>query len=300
MSRAHNLIFIKKCQFFLVFIALISFSNNTESSTRRKNFVCKYNHVVEYINSLITLERQATLNYIENFRSGTITEDDLVDLITILIRYRFFPIKDTRRCQFFNYLCISPSTEIDTIYELALQAVQTKSSDLGYCYISSGGSYKKHSLFSETCRNAIEKRIRPIPPPLVLSQAGVESAWGSSFFSIEGNNFFGIQTIFSSSSTTRSNPRCTPARGNPKRCVYNFNSIETSFFIYSQILNSSRAYIRLREHRYKSELRGNTLCDISLQMARGLNNYAEDPNYVQKVQNIIRTVCQIIDNCYNM
>ncbi len=299
MNRRHNLIFIKKCQFVLVFIVLISFSGNIEGSIKRRNFVCAYNHVVEYINSLITMDRQVTLNYIDSFRSGTITENELVDLTTILIRYRFFPINDTRRCRFFNYLCITPSTETDRIYEIALEAVRAQSSDLGYCYISSGSQYTKHSLFSETCRNAIRKRVRPIPPPLALSQAGLESGWGTSFFSIEGNNFFGIQTVFSSSRTTRSNPRCIPARNNPKRCVYNFNSIETGFFIYSQVLNSARSYIRLRNHRYESELRGDTLCDTSLQMARGLDKYAEDPNYVQKIQNTIRIVCQTIDNCYN-
>ena len=300
MNKRHNQIFIKKCQFILVFTILISFSGNIESSTRRKNFVCAYNHVAEYINSLITMDRQVTLNYIASFHLGAITEDELVDLTATLIRYRFFPINSTGKCRFFNYLCITPSTEKDTIYELALQAVQTRSSDLGHCYISSGANYEKHSLFGETCRNAIKKRIRPIPPPLILSQAGWESGWGTSFFSIEGNNFFGIQTVFSSSSTTRRNPRCIPARNNPKRCVYNFNSVETGFFIYSQVLNSARSYIQLRNHRYESELRGDTLCNISLQMARGLNRYAEDPNYVQKIQNTIRTVCQIINNCYKM
>lgn len=299
MNRTHNLIIIKKCQFVLAFIILSSLSNTSESLTRQEKFICGYKHVAEYINSLISLDRDLTLNYIERLHRGKIKKVDKIHLITILMRYRLFPINQnsTRQCRFFNYLCI-PDTDKNIFYELALRSLNTQPDDLGSCYISSRGREKKISLFSTDCRLAIEKRIRPVPPPFAITQAGVESGWGTSRFSIKGNNFFGIQTVFSSTKKTRNKKQCIPARGDPRRCVYNFNSIENGFFIYFQLLNSATPYIRLRNYRYRFESMSNTTsCEVSLQMARGLSNYAEDPHYVQKIQNTIKTVCQIIDNC---
>ena len=299
MNKKYNLIFIKKCQFVLVFIILAPLSNNAESLTRQKEFICKYKYVFEYLNSLISLDRDLTLNHIELSRKGKITPDGRIQLITILMRYRLFPIDKNKRgqCRFFNYLCI-PNANRDIFYELALRAIRASPDDLNSCYINSRGREKKISLFSEDCKLAIEKRIRPVPLPLAITQAGWESGWGTSSFSKKGNNFFGIQTVFSSIKKTKYNPQCMPARGNPKRCVYNFNSIETSFYIYFQVLNSARPYIALRDHRYRLELTGKASpCEVSLQMAKGLNHYAEDPNYVQKIQNTIKKVCQIIDSC---
>ena len=193
-------------------------------------------------------------------------------------------------------MCI-PVRTVDTVYEFAETYLQNNPAGPSVCYIRSSGREKTIPIFSEDCREAIEKRIRAIPAPLAVTQAGLESAWGTSNFSNKGNNFFGIQTTFASSKQTQGNSKCIAARRNTKRCVYKFNSIETSFFIYSQLLNSSSAYIPLREHRYQSEIENDNLCDTALKMANGLSRYAEDPNYVQKIKRTMKSVCQIIDNC---
>ena len=299
MSRPHNLIFIKKCQFVLVFITLTCLLNTAKgvavTKTDREKFTCGYKLIAEYINSLITMDRHLTVNYIERFKSSKISKEELVHMITILMRYRLFPINNGK-CQFLSYLCISPSQDTDPIYELALQAVKTQPSSLGFCHIISNGRRRKFSLFSDICRDAIEKRIRAIPPPLAVAQAGLESGWGTSNFAKKGKNLFGMQVMLSSS-TTRGHPKCLPVRGDPKRCVLKYNSIETNYFTYSQTLNSMRAYLKLREHRYQSELRNERICNMSLKMATGLHHYAEDPHYISKVQGTIRIICNILDNC---
>ena len=50
----------KKCQFFLIFLVFFFLPNITNSSENRKKFICGYKNVVEYINSLITLDRHST------------------------------------------------------------------------------------------------------------------------------------------------------------------------------------------------------------------------------------------------
>ena len=268
------------------------------SSKNRKDFICGYKNVVEYINSLITLDRHSTLDYIRQMQDHTITEEGMIELVITLMRYRLLPIDEERKrkCRFYSYMCI-PIHTVDPIYSFAEAYLQNNPSGPDFCHIHSAGREKKIPIFHEGCKEAIEKRIRAIPPPLVVTQAGLESAWGTSSFSMNGNNFFGIQTTFSSSKKTKENSKCIAARRNPRRCVYKFDSIETSLFIYSQILNSSSAYITLRTYRYQSEMNNDTPCDTAVKTAKGLSRYAEDPDYVQKIQRMIKNVCQIIDSC---
>ena len=298
MNITQNLITKKKCQFFLIFLVFFFLSNTTNSLEHRRSFICGYKHVVEYINSLITLDRHSTLAYIEQLQNNTITEEAMTELVVTLMRYRLLPINEHRKnkCRFYSYMCI-PVRTVDTVYEFAETYLQNNPAGPTFCHIRSKGREKTVHIFSEDCREAIEKRIRAIPPPLTVTQAGLESAWGTSNFSNQGNNFFGIQTIFASSQQTQSNSKCIAARRNTKRCVYKFNSVETSIFIYSQLLNSSSVYIPLREYRYQSEIESDTPCDMALKMANGLSRYAEDPNYVQKIKRTIKSVCQTIDSC---
>ena len=302
MSGNYILIFIKRCQFFLFLqIFFLSFTTSANTWSERKNFICGYKAVVEYINSLIIRDHDITLHQIEQLQKREITEEEVIELIMTLMRYRFLPINETNgKCRFFSYLCIQndPIDETDTLlYNMAVQYLQNNPNGLNNCHIYSNGREKIFPLFSSECKMAIVKRIRTIPAPLATAQAGLESGWGTSRFSVQGHNFFGMQTTFSSAKRTINHPQCIPAKRNPKRCVYKFNSIETNFFIYTLLLNTYPSYISLRERRYQTELANMSPCDVSLEMATGLNKYAEDPNYVKKVQGTIKKVCQIINDC---
>ena len=296
MNQTQSLIFIKRSQFFLVITSIIFLSHFAMGIKDKVPFICGCKTVVEYVNSLISMDRHITLYLIYNLKKGTITRMEKIRLATNLMQYRLLPIDENNniRCRFYSYFCI-PDTNKDVLYDSAVEYLTNNHNTLNSCYIRNRGREQKVSIFSGDCRGAIEKRMRMIPPPLAIAQAGLESAWGTSYFSTNGYNFFGIQT--SLSGTTQNHSKCLPARRNPRRCVYKFRSVESGFFIYSQLLNTSNSYLSLREYRYRSELAENTPCDMSLRMAEGLSRYSEDPNYLQKMQTIIKKVCQIIDSC---
>ena len=273
---------------------------------KRKDFVCGYQNVIEYMNSLITLERELVLNNLYSLTLGKqIDESVKIELVKTLMRYRLLPIDENKSasCRFFSYLCVAggnivPEAEIQhTLHGFAVQYLKERPSAPNFCYTNYGKKEKKQSIFNPECLEEIDKRIHPIPIPLAISQAGLESSWGKSRFSEKGNNFFGVQTVFSSSTKAKNHLKCVPAKGNSKRCLYKFQSAEDSFFIYSQILNSARAYSSLREYRWNSEKAGGTPCEKAIKMVQGLKHYAEDPNYLKKVGNTVKKVCQIMEDC---
>lgn len=238
------------------------------------------------------------MTYIEKIQNNTLTEEDKISLVSILMRYRLLPIttENTRTCRFFSYLCL-PNSQSGALYELSAKYLEENRNGPEFCHIHYHGEETRFSLLSEECLIAIEKRIQAIPVPLAITQGGLESGWGTSRFSINGNNLYGIQTTFSSPEQSQNNPRCIPARRNARRCVYKFSTIETNYFIYAQTLNSARAYIDLRNYRHDSSLNDDTPCETSLKMSEGLSRYAEDPSYLPKVQSTVKKVCLIIDNC---
>ena len=290
MNKIYHLIIIKICQFFLV---LALFFHVGTSVADRESFVCGYKNVIHYLNSLITYDREIALRYIKALKVGVITRVELRKLVSILMRYRLLPLNQEKKCRFYNYLCVSVTAHegktLDSYVDDYLQRFPGGPQD---CYVYSSNKQIKVSIFSEDCRIAIDYRIRPIPFPLALTQAGFESAWGTSRFSTEGNNFFGTQTR-----GVRYPSKCQTPRRDLSRCVYRFGFIETSFYIYAQSLNSLRAYSRFRDIRYESELNSDPICETAEKVAEGLSNYAEDPQYVEKLKRTVKTVCQIIDSC---
>ncbi len=287
------------CGFSFIFLQFWCVSLNATFLENRKDFICGYKPVIEYLNSLISLEYSEVMTYMENIQNNIPVEyEDKISLISTLMRYRLLPInpENKQSCRFFHYLCL-PNSQPDAIYNLSVNYLQEHRKGPEFCHIHYHGEETRFPLLSEECLMAIAKRIQAIPVPLAVTQGGVESAWGTSRFSTAGNNFYGIQTTFSSATKAQNNPRCIPAKRNPRRCIYKFNTIEMNYFIYAQTLNSSRAYIALRNYRHQSLLNEDTPCETALKMSEGLSNYAEDPNYLPKVQSTIKKVCQIIDNC---
>jgi len=95
---------------------------------------------------------------------------------------------------------------------------------------------------SRVSKDALLKRIDVLPPSLVLAQAAVESAWGTSRFAREGNAFFGERTYDPDA------PGMTPKRASGFK-VKSFATAQGSVRSYMKTLNSNRAYRTLRERR---------------------------------------------------
>jgi len=125
------------------------------------------------------------------------------------------------------------------------------------------------------------KRVDEIIPSMALAQAANESAWGTSRFSKQGNNLFGIWTY---------NPEIgiKPLKREPgkKHFVRKFKSFQQSVTIYMHTLNTHSAYKKLRDIRYEAALNGKKLSGYEL--AKGLEKYsAKGLEYIQMIQAMI-------------
>lgn len=120
-----------------------------------------------------------------------------------------------------------------------------------------------------------------IPASLVLAQAANESAWGTSRFAVEGNNYFG-QWCF-----TRGCGLVPNARGEEQdHEVRKFTDARESVFAYIDNLNSNSAYKELRSIR--SQLRKENETITGLALVHGLENYSQrGQDYIDEIESLI-------------
>jgi len=137
-------------------------------------------------------------------------------------------------------------------------------------------------LSEETFRHLLT-RADEIPPSLALSQAALESGWGSSRFVKEGNNLFGMWCY---------EPGCgvVPKR-RPKGKTYEVASYDTprdSFLAYFRNLNTNRYYLEMRA--ILKSLRNQDLAFNGIDLAEGLDRYSQEGyRYISKVRSVIRS-----------
>lgn len=127
------------------------------------------------------------------------------------------------------------------------------------------------------------RRVDVIPPSLALAQAAKESAWGTSGFAREGNNFFG-QWCFEKGCGLVPEDRSSGSDHE----VAVFPSAEVSVDAYMRNLNRHRAYAPLR--RIREELRRKDEPVTGKALAQGLEGYSEQgEEYVSQVQALIHS-----------
>lgn len=126
------------------------------------------------------------------------------------------------------------------------------------------------------------RRLDMVPADLALAQGAIESAWGTSRFAREGNNYFGHWCF---------QPGCglVPERRpeGARHEVRVFDSAAASVARYMQNLNSHPAYTRLRQLREKHRRAGKPLSGVEL--AAGLRDYsALGETYIHRIRELIR------------
>lgn len=142
--------------------------------------------------------------------------------------------------------------------------------------------YRVRSEDPEEIRTQLLLKVDTLPPSLVKAQAAMESAWGTSRFAVEGNNYFG-QWCF------REGCGLVPeSRGEDKdHEVRLFTSPQASVNSYMHNLNSHRAYRHLRQARAEQRQQAEALKGCYL--ARGLVSYSEKgEQYVETIKQLIR------------
>jgi Bax protein len=121
------------------------------------------------------------------------------------------------------------------------------------------------------------RRMDVIPPSLALSQAAIESGWGTSSIARDHNAFFGEKAW-----TPRDS---VPAPGGER--YRTFSSPQHSVRAYMRNLNTHPAYEKLRAIR--GDLRKNRKSITGVALAPGLEKYSTRGNdYIRQVQGLIQ------------
>lgn len=121
----------------------------------------------------------------------------------------------------------------------------------------------------------LDMNIRPVPPAIALGQAALESAWGTSRFTFEGNNLFGHVSKDPSKGLKPKN------WSGMQRHIYIFDSITASISAYMLNLNRNRAYRKFRLFRQQDPKN-------LMKMAEGFDRYAIIKElYVGRLQTVM-------------
>ena len=124
-------------------------------------------------------------------------------------------------------------------------------------------------------------RVDLIPVSMALAQAANESAWGTSRFTIEGNNVFG-QWCYEEGCGIVPSRRISGATHE----VRYFDTVEKSVKSYFLNINTHVSYAYLRDLRFKMRERGLKIDPMSLSI--GLGRYSQrGAGYVEEIQRII-------------
>jgi Bax protein len=128
----------------------------------------------------------------------------------------------------------------------------------------------------------LSRRVDIVPVAVGVAQGAIESAWGTSRFAREGNNFFGVWCFTEGCGIV---PRSRSKR--LKHEVRSYKNVVESVTHYMHTLNTNNAYKLFREMRHQQRLHQGHLSGYKL--ATALKNYSGIGNkYVKLVQQVIK------------
>ena len=199
---------------------------------------------------------------------------------------------DVKKNQFFDYLedyIVAENESVSALREELLPYVAVANSGVPFSaqernfIIEVAEVYRVdiETLTEQEIANELLLRVDEIPVSLALAQAANESAWGTSRFTLQGNNIFG-EWCFSPGCGIV--PRRRPSGASHE--VQSFDSISESISSYILNINTNNSYRYLRDLRAEMRSRGEELDPMLL--ASGLGRYSQrGDHYVDEVQNII-------------
>jgi Bax protein len=136
-------------------------------------------------------------------------------------------------------------------------------------------------VIDKSAFNKLLKRVDYVPPSLALTQAAIESGWGTSRFSKLGNNIFG-QWCFSKGCGIVPSSR-DAGKGHE---VSTFATVNKSVRSYIRNLNTHPSYTELRTKRALLREKNEPFTGVAL--AKTLTKYSEEgAHYVEKVSKFI-------------
>lgn len=197
-------------------------------------------------------------------------------------RFHALPLGDERKQEFISMLL--PHLETENLKIIAERQVVVDFFDVFlwnlhkklqspefYHIVALAKRYRIKKLF---WRDEFLRRIDIIPISLALSQAALESGWGSSVYSRRYNNLFGEYTMHSS----------VPSRriAGSKRRIRIFPSIRHAVEAYMWNLNTHMAYQDFRNERFLAHVKGTGYTGLeALEFLLAYSEIREE--YAQKV-----------------
>ena len=125
-------------------------------------------------------------------------------------------------------------------------------------------------------------RVDAIPVSIALSQAAVESGWGTSRFASEGNALFG-QYVWGEGKGIVPEERSEDEIHEIK----SFKNLKSSVSSYMKNLNTNFHYDEFRLNRYV--MRKNEIALDGIYLSEFLYNYSTEEDYPQKIKKIIES-----------
>ncbi|MFP4607603.1 MAG: glucosaminidase domain-containing protein [Thiohalospira sp.] len=130
-------------------------------------------------------------------------------------------------------------------------------------------------------RQRLLHRADTLPPALILVQAANESGWGTSRFTQQANNLFGVWTY-----NPEEGIRPTRAGAGTTHSVRLYQNLQHSMSGYIHNVNAGHAYAELRELRARRRAEGDPVTAHAL--AAGLERYsARGEEYVAELRDML-------------
>lgn len=121
----------------------------------------------------------------------------------------------------------------------------------------------------------LKRRIYPHPVSLALTQAVLESGWGTSSIFRKGSNIFGIMSF----SSDESRSLIQFQEGDDVRYLRTYRSVIESVEHYYLLISKVSSYKRFRQKRWEGE--------ASSELLRYMGSYHESDQYAEMAQSII-------------
>ena len=220
----------------------------------------------------------------------------LVAVIIVLIGretapdFRKFDAGVERKQAFFSYFLplIDQRNKELMVLRKELQKLSGERSQLSFferrkvAQLASTYAVENFSFDDPADWNSLLQKIDVVPPSLALAQAANESAWGTSRFAREGNNFYGQWCFVEGCGVV---PAAREKGANHE--VAGFDSAKESVEGYIHNLNYHPAYSGLRSIR--AGLREREELVTGLKVAAGLKSYSERGEaYIEELSSMIR------------
>lgn len=138
----------------------------------------------------------------------------------------------------------------------------------------------QYGLTEDSSFSDLLSRVDIVPLALLVTQASIESGWGTSRASKEAKNLFGVHGSFKKDN-------CLPALKNPNVCIKKYASYDQSIGDYLQFLNTKKSTQGFRNKRKLLRQQNKKLDPVVL--ASTLTTYSElGVQYIQQVVSMMK------------